>query len=729
MTWGAVHLSYGSDLMRQVDLTDRIALGLIRPSSDKGRKHSPEAFDSYNATKGKATRTTVRLICRSGIGNERKRIEAVNRLSSLNIWPVVMQQDMLAERKSAAFNDILVGQGLWDLFKVTSSFRLPHFDLFHGVTDEVRDACIDHVFGDDRERVQQYFSKLHFGIGLVSAAPGMGKSHLASIIITLMCLNPSIQQLYVSAASNGATDNILERVSYIAEPIVSKLIDAGHPVNRLMLIRGYKGEIELANCLKALRGISFEESGIWNPSPWHFERSLCWWTLRALGSNAVPPLTSNDCAELWDLHQRLDALVSPEDQSSPIDGNYLKFTLLVRLARGLLTFGEYTQRQTPDAHQKTLKRLMELVVSCANVVATTPAAASNDPYFTFNSKKAKAVVFDESGTMFRADGLLVFGNTPRPMIAVGDPKQLAPVLATAIERLHVVHRKRHYLYPRDFKDGWPTNRFTGEAEISWLSWFIHLGFPVFHLHTQHRMAVGLFDLMLQTSYSDIKRYFEYSPLCRPIDFRLGIRVEQYIQTKHKLPSESPDKLLPVFFQTNNCPCRNYPDSASRLNPRQADCIAKCLAGMMEELSMSPADVAVLTPYRANLRALQKRFRREDILEGVICATPDTFQGREAQIIIIALCVTAETGPGFADDTRHLNVALTRHKSGLFIFGDINTTSQRPGGWVDGKPTTGSTMTKVFRIIEDSRRIVTLTGDPGVDPDSYWKRLETSSKFL
>ncbi|RSL68091.1 hypothetical protein CEP53_002710 [Fusarium sp. AF-6] len=729
-TWNAVHLSYGSDLMRKVDLTDRIALGLIRPASDKGRKHSPEAFNSYNATTGSASRTTVRLICRSGIGNEKKRIEAVNRLSSLNIWPAVMEHDMFAERKSLAFNDILVGQGLWDLFKATSSFRFPHFNLFDGVTDQVRDACIDHVFEDDRDRVQQYFSKLHFGIGLVSAAPGMGKSHLASIIITLMCLNPSIQQLYVSAASNGATDNILERTNNIAKPIVDKLIHAGYPVKRLMLIRGYRGDTELVNCLKALKGISFEESGIWNPSPWHFERSLCWWTLRALGSSAVPPLTSDDCTQLWDLHQRLGALVSTEDQASPIDGDYLKFTHLVHLARGLITFGEYTNRQTSEAHQNRLTRLMDLVISCANVVATTPAASSNNPYFAFNSTKAKAVVFDEAGTMFRADGLLVFGNTPRPMIVVGDPKQLAPVLATAIERLHVPHRKPHYLNRRDDKDdGWPTNRFTAEAEISWLSWFIHLGFPVFHLHTQHRMAEGLFDLMLKTSYNDIKRYFKYSPLCRLIDFPLGIRVEQYIQTKHRLPSESPDKLLPVFFQTNDCPCRNYPDSASRLNPRQADCIAKCLVRMMEELSMSPADVAVLTPYRANLRALQKRFRKEEILEAVICATPDTFQGREAHIIVVALCVTEETGAGFANDARHLNVALTRHKSGLFIFGDLETKTRRSSEWADDNTTTGETMANVFRIIKKSRRIVNLKGDPRVDPDSYWERLKTSSKFL
>ncbi|KAM0414551.1 hypothetical protein ACHAPT_013610 [Fusarium lateritium] len=754
VTWNAVHLSYGSDLMRRVDLKDRIAIGLMRPASGNDRKYSPDASKDYTSTLEETSRTPVRLLCQSGIGNEKKRIEAVNRVSSLDVWPAVMKQDMFAERKMAALNDILVGQGLWDLFKATSSFRLPHFDVFDGVIAEVRDACLEHVFEDDRKRAREYFGKLHFGIGLVSAAPGMGKSHLASIIVTLLCLNPSIRKLYVSAASNGATDNILDRINKIAESIVDKLIVdklivdkliiAGQPIKRLMLLRGYNVKIEIENCFKALSGAPFEESGIWNTSPWHFERSLCWWTLRALGSENVPPLTSNDCAELWDLHQGLSALVPPDERSpnekaSDTDTKLSRFIFLVRFARGLITCREYTQLQSKETHEKSLACLMGLVVSCANVVATTPAASSYYPYLTFNSEMARAVVFDEAGTMFRADGLLVFGNTPRLMIAVGDPKQLAPALATAIERLDFRGPRDERLRRLDDdRHLWPTNRFVAEAEVSWLAWFIHLGFPVFHLHIQHRMAKGLFDLMLETSYNHISVHFKYSPLCRPIDFPLGIKVEQYMQAKHQLPSQSPDKLLPIFFNTLYCPCRNYPDSASRLNPRQADCIAKCLEAMMKEPSISPADVAVLTPYRANFRALQKRFRKDEVLEQVACSTIDTFQGRETQIVVLALCVTAETGPSFAADARRLNVALTRHKSSLFIFGAIDTMKNQ--SFMDrhsplfkkekerNTPDT-TTLSNVFQIIKGNRRIVQLKGDWSVDPDGYWKRLETSSKFL
>lgn len=42
--------------------------------------------------------------------------------------------------------------------------------------------------------------------------PRTGKSHLASTIIVLIFLNPSLQHIHVSASSHGATDNIHERI-------------------------------------------------------------------------------------------------------------------------------------------------------------------------------------------------------------------------------------------------------------------------------------------------------------------------------------------------------------------------------------------------------------------------------------------------------------------------------------------------------------------------------------
>ncbi|CAG1994200.1 unnamed protein product [Fusarium graminearum] len=521
---------------------------------------------------------------------------------------------------------------------------------------------------NDKERVRRYFGKLYFGLGLVSGPPGTGKSHLASIVVILMCLNKSIKHVYVAAASNGATDNIVERIDGMAQTIIGPLL--GSDVKHLMLLRGYGLGIEDENCTRALLTMPFKEDAIWNPSPWKFSRSLCWWTLRVLGSKRVPSLTADDNIELWDLHQRLNALTEPSSSSN--DTELLKFRQLVKFAQGFKSPVAY--QPTSDLHKKTLIQLMELVIGCADVVATTPAMSVSWIHRSFNNKKARAVVFDKAATMFCSDGLLVYGNTPRPMVAIGDPKQLDPNFTTAFELLHGNRREhdRRAGVRRPLPDPIPTNIFAQFAKISWLSWFIHLGWPVFHLYTQHRMAEGLFDLSLNSVYRTLVPHFKYSPLCHPKNFSLGLKVEEYLKTEHRIKPSPENTLQPVFFDCVNCPCREYPDSLSRLNPRQADVIAKFLVKMICKLKVPTEDIVVLTPYRANIGALGRRFRKESVLKGVEFTSLNRFQGREAQIVVLALRVDAETGPMFVAEERSLNVALTRQRSSLLIFGNIKT---------------------------------------------------------
>ncbi|KAF5644460.1 hypothetical protein F52700_2459 [Fusarium sp. NRRL 52700] len=638
-----------------------------------------------------------------------------------------MKSDPLAILKRLIFNEVLIGKGLWDLEKDGVRAALPHFDLLCDVPPKIRDACLQNVSEDDRERVQTYFSKLHLGLGFVTGPPGTGKSHLASAIVVLMCHNPSLRQVYVSAASNGATDNILERIQDIATKTTSHLIDSGADVKHLMLVRGYSLNTETENCDRVLFGKPLPEYGIWNPSPWKLEHSLCWWTLRVLGSSVVPPLTVNDNADLFDLHERLSAHAS----DSVSDASISQFRSLAKLARGVVSVAQYKSTEKPDQHAKLLRQLMQLVIGCANVVATTPVASACWMYKTFNNQ-ARAVVFDEAATLFCSDGLLVYGNTPRPMIAIGDPMQLAPVLSTAFELLQIRRQKRSWETWSDHHAMRlrPTNRFAGFAQISWLSWFIHLGWPVFHLYTQHRMAENLFDLSLDTVYTSLKPHFKYSPMCRITNFPIGIDVEEYLQQKYKIPAPASKTLAPVFFNCLNCPIRKYPDSESRLNPRQADLIADLLVEMIRELKLSPTDIAVLTPYRANFRAIGKRFKKEPELQGVACSTFDTFQGREAQIVVVALCVTRESGPLFVGNPRSLNVALTRQRSSLFIFGDLGVldykareTSTDFIGSDSGQRFNLRMFHDVLKALRDSRRVVKLVGKREVDNDGYWESME------
>jgi hypothetical protein len=63
-------------------------------------------------------------------------------------------------------------------------------------------------------------------------------------------------------------------------------------------------------------------------------------------------------------------------------------------------------------------------------------------------------LFDEATAMHRTDRLMVYGNSMRPLLAVGGEKQLPPTLLTMGET-----------YP----DGTAVNRFGQDAKPSWLS--------------------------------------------------------------------------------------------------------------------------------------------------------------------------------------------------------------------------------------------------------------------
>ncbi|CEI42076.1 unnamed protein product [Fusarium venenatum] len=657
VTWEAFHLTIAtSDHLRGVDLNRRIALLLTRPEENsRGHKFCPSSYPKYPRTGKDLKKSTVTFRCHLNLRHEELRVSAINRLSSQAISPSVMEADTRNPRRQAIFKELVTGNGFWSLQKQGTDVRLPSFDIFGGIPTDVRDACLNHVFEDDRERVQQYFGKLYLGLGLVSGPPGTGKSHLASIVVILMCFNKFINHVYVAAASNGATDNIIERIDSMTEAI-TRTLPKNH-VKRLI-------------------------------------HSLCWWTMRVLGSERVPQLDADNNIELRDLHQRLSALVAPSSNDSE-----------------LLPFQQL---------------LMKLVVGCANVVATTPATSASSIYRCFNDTKARAVVFDEAATMFCSDGLLVYGNTPRPMIAIGDPKQLAPNLTTAFELLQGNQSKHDRRQDRTLflSDRVPTNRFAKFAIVSWLSWFIHLGWPVFHLYTQHRMAEGLFDLSLHAVYESLMSHFTYSPSCHPTNFSLGLKVEEYLKAEHRIPSSPENTLQPVFFHCVNCPCREYEDSLSRLNPRQADVIAEFLVKMICELELPPEDIVVLTPYRASRGAIAKRFREEPVLEGVELTTFNKFQGREAQIVVLALCVDAKTGPLFVAEERSLNVALTRQRSSLLIFGDINTRPNPPPDEEEAQEKEArinpAVFEHVFRMIRASGRIVQMRGDENYGPDSRWK---------
>ena len=111
--------------------------------------------------------------------------------------------------------------------------------------------------------------------------------------------------------------------------------------------------------------------------------------------------------------------------------------------------------------------------------------------------------------------------------------------------------------------------------------------------------------------------------------------------------------------------------SSLSNPEEAALAIKKVMDLIA-LGVQPHDIAIITPYTAQVRVLQERLENDAVEIGSI----DGFQGREKEAVIISL---VRSNPdheiGFLRDTRRMNVALTRARRKLIVIGDSATISE------------------------------------------------------
>lgn len=140
-----------------------------------------------------------------------------------------------------------------------------------------------------------------------------------------------------------------------------------------------------------------------------------------------------------------------------------------------------------------------------------------------------------------------------------------------------------------------------------------------------------------------------------------------------LPEVTPCPLTQAalrFYDTagSGCDEQTESDGSSRENPGEAAFVAQHVTALIAT-GVAAAEIAVITPYAAQARRLR------EILpdEAVEIDTVDGFQGREKEAVVISLVRSNPQGElGFLTDTRRMNVALTRARRSLTVFGDSST---------------------------------------------------------
>ncbi len=125
-----------------------------------------------------------------------------------------------------------------------------------------------------------------------------------------------------------------------------------------------------------------------------------------------------------------------------------------------------------------------------------------------------------------------------------------------------------------------------------------------------------------------------------------------------------------FYDTAGSSCDEQAEAegSSRENPGEANFVAQHVAALLDA-GVAAMEIAVITPYAAQARRL-----RELIPDTTVeIDTVDGFQGREKEAVVISLVRSNPQGElGFLTDTRRMNVALTRARRSLTVFGDSGT---------------------------------------------------------
>ena len=151
------------------------------------------------------------------------------------------------------------------------------------------------------------------------------------------------------------------------------------------------------------------------------------------------------------------------------------------------------------------------------------------------------------------------------------------------------------------------------------------------------------------------------------------------------------RIVPTVFV--QCASEETTGSASKGNEGQVELAARIVSLLQSPIpSTAPpgtqddADRQSQTPTKLTIAALSPYTKQISLLKGalpssVTCATIDSFQGRESDVVVFSTVrcnVTREIG--FVDDPRRLNVMWTRAKLGLIVIGDRATMTEMNTLW-------------------------------------------------
>ena len=303
--------------------------------------------------------------------------------------------------------------------------------------------------------------------------------------------------------------------------------------------------------------------------------------------------------------------------------------VLVEMSRLLILEGKFR----PGSNFNLDEARTSLETSFANEaeIVFTTLSSSGRKLFSRLTHGFDMVVIDEAAQASEVGILPPLSLGAARCVLVGDPQQLpATVISKAAGTL---------LYSRSLFER-----------------FQQAGCPTMLLSVQYRMHPQIRDFP--------SRYF-YQGRLTDSESVVSLPDERYYQDPLLRPY--------LFFDITHGRESHRGGSVSYQNIHEAQFCLRLydhLQKTVKALGLGKVTVGIITPYKLQLKCLQREF--EDVLsseEGrdLYINTVDAFQGQERDVIIMSCVRASGHGVGFVADIRRMNVALTRARRALWVW--------------------------------------------------------------
>ena len=267
-------------------------------------------------------------------------------------------------------------------------------------------------------------------------------------------------------------------------------------------------------------------------------------------------------------------------------------------------------------------------INSARVICATCVGSANEYLRAFSFP---FVIIDESTQATELSTLIPLLHNCKQLTLIGDHKQLPPTILSPVAN----------------KQGLGTSLFER---------LINFGIKPHLLNKQYRMHSSLYQFPSETFYDGyIMNGIEDSarPQINGINwpspnFRLG-----FIDIKGKEEIE--------------------PNSHSYYNSIEVNFVMTLLVSVLNQSTLSPISIGIITPYDAQKRMIRKTITNaySELPESIVIVdTVDGFQGMERDLIVFSFVRSNSGGKiGFVNDSRRINVILTRARKGLVVIGN------------------------------------------------------------